>query len=103
MYSYDIGKEFWRSYRQLDRTQRKLAQTGWAIFLNDPFDSRLGAQKVFTLSLLTRETVYSAALSKDWRVLFMIRQRMVHVWTLNRTAVPPRLARTHSRSMANLM
>ena len=78
MYRYEAAPAFWRSYRKLTPAQQKLARQSWQIFKRDPFDPRLGAHKIHSLSARAKETVYSVIVDGDLRVIFILRGKVVY-------------------------
>lgn len=78
MYRYEAAPAFWRSYRKLTAAQQQLARQAWQIFKRNPFDPRLGSHKIHSLSARAKETVYSAIVDGDLRVIFVLRGNVVY-------------------------
>jgi len=78
MYHFEAVPAFWRSYRKLTFPQQESAKRAWPVFKSNPFDPRLGTNKIHALSARARETVYSAVVAADLRVIFVLRGDTVY-------------------------
>ena len=78
IYHFEAAPAFWKSYRKLTLMEQEAARRAWQIFKQDPFDPRLGAHKIHSLSARAKETVYSAVVASDLRVVFVVRSNTVY-------------------------
>ena len=70
--TYKGSETFWRHFYNLIPSQKASARRAWAIFKNDPFDSRLRTHKIHKLSAAFGQTVFAVELENDLRVIFYI-------------------------------
>ena len=59
-YRFRATRAFWRSFDKLHPEQQRRARTAFAIFKQNPFDSRLGSHKIHKLSARYSRAIYSA-------------------------------------------
>ena len=80
-YRYQAAETFWRNFYALSPAQKLSVRRAWLIFKANPFDPRLRAHKIHTLSMRYKRTIYSAVVEADVRVVFFIEGDTV--WTVD--------------------
>lgn len=80
-YRYKATTTFWRNFYALPPAQKESTRRAWEIFKQDPFDPRLGAHKIHSLSARYGKTVHSAIIEADLRVVFFLEGDTV--WTVD--------------------
>ena len=76
-YQFKVSPRFRRNFHRLGSAEQAEARKAFSIFKEDPFDTRLRNHQIHRLSAVAGETVYSARVSGDLRVLFVIRGDVV--------------------------
>lgn len=76
-YRFRATRAFWRSFDKLRAEQQRRARKVFAIFKQNPFDSRLGSHKIYKLSARYNGAIYSAEIEADLRVVFYIERNTV--------------------------
>lgn len=76
-YRFRATRAFWRSFDKLRAEQQRRARKVFAIFKQNPFDSRLGSHKIYKLSARYNRAIYSAEIEADLRVVFYIERNTV--------------------------
>jgi mRNA-degrading endonuclease RelE of RelBE toxin-antitoxin system len=76
-YRFGATRAFWRSFTKLPEQQQHRAREGFAIFKQNPFDSRLGSHKIHKLSARYGRAIYAAKIEADLRVVFYIERNTV--------------------------
>jgi mRNA-degrading endonuclease YafQ of YafQ-DinJ toxin-antitoxin module len=71
-YRYKAAETFWRNFHKLPPDLKAATRAAWLIFKADPFDKRLGAHKIKSLSARMGKTVYSVVIAPDLRAVFYI-------------------------------
>ena len=64
--------QFWRSYSRLSESQQASAERAFRIFRVDPFDARLGAHRIASLSARYGRTIHSVRIEGDLRAVFYL-------------------------------
>ena len=80
-YDYQASENFWKRFYRLSSTQKESVRLTWAIFKENPFDSRLGTHRINSLSSHYKKTIYSVVVESDLRVVFYIEKETV--WTID--------------------
>ena len=71
-YRYVAQPKFWKNYRKLSASQQQSARDAWKLFKLDPFDPRLSAHRINSLSAIFKRTVHAVVIEGDLRVVFYI-------------------------------
>ena len=71
-YSYQATKTFWKAFNSLPDTQKESIREKWKIFKINPFDPRLKTHKIYKLSGIAKQTIYSIFIENNLRVIFRI-------------------------------
>ena len=71
-YRYVAQPKFWKNYRKLSAGQQQSARDAWKFFKLDPFDPRLGAHRINSLSAIFKRTVHAVVIEGDLRAVFYI-------------------------------
>jgi len=71
-YRFVASERYWRSFYALPSDQKEVARRKWLVFKKNPFDPSLGTHKIHALSARAGQTVYSAVIEEDLRVVFLI-------------------------------
>lgn len=77
-YKYKAAEEYWRNFYELSSEQKAAVREAWKVFKEDPFHPSLKSHKIHKLSAVAGETVYSAVIQSDLRVLFVLRGNLVY-------------------------
>ena len=72
MYKFRASDRFWKHFDKLTDRQKERAIKAFEIFKKDPFDPRLRAHKINSLSSAMKRTVYAVEIEGNLRVLFYI-------------------------------
>ena len=78
MYKFTASERFWKHFNKLTERQKERANKTFEIFKRNPFDSRLRAHKINSLSASYGKTVYAADVEADLRVVFYIEGNVVY-------------------------
>ena len=70
-YRFKASRTFWKSFSKLPEQQQVSAKAAFKIFKANPFDPRLRAHKINSLSAYYGKTVYAAVIEGDLRVVFL--------------------------------
>lgn len=76
-YRYKPTPRFWKSFYALPPSQKDSTRRAWAIFKQNPFDTRLRAHKIHRLSAEYGQTIYAVEIEGDLRVVFYIQGDIV--------------------------
>ena len=76
-YDFRAAEQFWKSFHALPDGQKESTRKVWEIFKVDPFDPRLRAHKIHSLSALYKRTIYSVTVESDLRVVFFVEAKTV--------------------------
>ena len=76
-YRFRATRAFWRSFTKLTAQQQHHARNAFAVFKNNPFDSRLGSHKIQKLSARYGRVIYAAEIESNLRVVFYIERNTV--------------------------
>ena len=71
-YKYQASENFWKKFHRLSAGQKESVRTAWSIFKENPFDPRLGAHRINSLSVQYKRTIYSVVIEADLRVVFYL-------------------------------
>jgi mRNA-degrading endonuclease YafQ of YafQ-DinJ toxin-antitoxin module len=71
-YRFRATRAFWRSFAKLTVQQQHRARNVFAIFKENPFDSRLRSHKIQKLSARYDRVIYAAEIEADLRVVFYV-------------------------------
>jgi len=71
-YRFRASRVFWRSFAKLPERQQLLAREKFRIFKSDPFDPRLRAHKIHSLSAYYKRTIYAVEIEGDLRAAFYL-------------------------------
>jgi hypothetical protein len=74
---YVATETFWRKFYALPSHQKELVRRKWQIFKVDPFDARLGAHKIHSLSARMGKTVRAVVIEGNLRTVFVIDGELV--------------------------
>lgn len=74
---FRASRTFWKSFAKLPERQRMAAQAAFKIFQTDPFDRRLRAHKIHSLSAYYKRTIYAVEIEGDLRAAFYVESDMV--------------------------
>jgi hypothetical protein len=69
-YQFKASRVFWKNLSKLPERQQASARAAFKIFQAAPFDARLRAHRINSLSAYYGKTVYAAAVEEDLRVAF---------------------------------
>ena len=84
IYQYRAIEKFWKSFYQLDASQKASVRRAYNVFKTDPFHPSLGTHEIHALSARAKHTIYSVVIEADLRVIFRIDGSWVttlDVWT----------------------
>ena len=71
-YRYVAQPKFWKNYRNLSASRQQSESDAWKLFKLDPFDPRLGAHRINSLSAIFKRTVHAVVIEGDLRAVFYI-------------------------------
>jgi mRNA-degrading endonuclease YafQ of YafQ-DinJ toxin-antitoxin module len=71
-YRFKASRTFWKSFSKLPEQQRASAKAAFKIFKANPFDPRLRAHKINSLSSYYGKTVCAAVIEGDLRAAFYV-------------------------------
>jgi mRNA-degrading endonuclease YafQ of YafQ-DinJ toxin-antitoxin module len=71
-YRFQAARGFWKSFAKLPERQQTSAKATFKIFKANPFDPRLRAHKINSLSAYYGQTVYAAVIEGDLRAVFFV-------------------------------
>lgn len=71
-FQFKASRRFWKSLANLPESQRASAQAAFKIFKANPFDARLRAHKINSLSAYYGKTIYAAEIEGDLRAAFYV-------------------------------
>ena len=71
-YRYIAQPKFWKNYRKLPPSQQESTKKAWHVFKKDPFDAKLRAHRIHSLSAIFKRTVHAAVIEGDLRVVFFL-------------------------------
>ena len=71
-YHYKPTPRFWKSFYALPARQKESTRRAWAIFKENPFDSRLRPHKIQKLSSEYGCTIHAVEIEGDLRVVFYV-------------------------------
>ncbi len=71
-YRFKASRAFWKSFSKLPESQQVSAKVAFKIFQANPFDPRLRAHKINSLSSYYGKTIYAAVIEGDLRVVFYV-------------------------------
>jgi hypothetical protein len=71
-YRFRAVERFWTCFYRLSPDQKASARKAWQIFKENPFDTRLGAHKILSLSAHYGRTIYSVRIDGDLRSTFYL-------------------------------
>lgn len=71
-YRFRASRTFWKSFAKLPERQQMAAQAAFKIFQVDPFDQRLRAHKIHSLSAYYKRTIYAVEIEGDLRAAFYV-------------------------------
>jgi hypothetical protein len=80
-YKFQASENFWKKFYRLSSSQKESVRLVWAIFKENPFDSRLGTHRINSLSVHYKRTIYSVVIESDLRTVFYLEG--VTVWTVD--------------------
>lgn len=72
-YRYQVVPTFWKKFYARPAPQKESVRRVWKIFKHDPFDPRLRAHKINSLSAEYRRTIYAVEIEGDLRAVFFIK------------------------------
>ncbi len=78
---FQVTETFWKKFYALSPEQKASTRAAWEIFKRDPFDPRLGAHRINSLSARYGRTIHSVIIEGDLRVVFYLEGGMV--WTVD--------------------
>jgi hypothetical protein len=71
-YRFRAARSFWKSFAKLPERQQSLARETFRIFKANPFDARLRAHKIHSLSAYYKRTIYAVVIEGDLRAVFYL-------------------------------
>ena len=86
-YRFRAAKSFRRSLARLSPEQRRAAVVAFAIFRQNPFDSRLRPHKIHKLSAIYGVTIYAVEIAADLRAVFYLDGQTVWSVDIGRHAI----------------
>lgn len=69
-FRFKASRAFWKSFSKLSERQKASAKTAFKIFKANPFDTRLRAHKINSLSAYYGKIIYSIEIESDLRAVF---------------------------------
>ncbi len=76
-YRFRAARSFWKNFAKLPGRQQEAARRKFEIFKTDPFDPRLRAHKINSLSAHYRRTIYAVEIEGDLRAVFFVEADVV--------------------------
>ena len=70
--TFKASETFWRSFHNLNSSQKESTRKAWVIFKSNPFDPRLRTHKIHRLSAALGQTVYAVEIEANLRVVFYL-------------------------------
>lgn len=80
-YRYRTAGSFRKALRKLSLEQKRSARQAFAIFKQNPFDPRLRAHKIHSLSARYKVTIYAVEIEGDLRAAFYLEGNTV--WSVD--------------------
>ena len=71
-FRFKASRAFWKSFTKLPERQQVSAKAAFKIFKTNPFDPRLRAHKINSLSAYYGKTTYAAEIEGDLRAAFYV-------------------------------
>jgi mRNA-degrading endonuclease YafQ of YafQ-DinJ toxin-antitoxin module len=71
-YRFRAARSFWKSFAKLPPRHQDSARAALKIFKENPFDPRLRAHKINSLSAFYKRTIYSVEIEGDLRAVFFV-------------------------------
>ena len=71
-YRFQASRVFWKSFTKLPARQQVSSKAAFKIFKTNPFDPRLRAHKINSLSAYYGKTIYAAEIEGDLRAAFYV-------------------------------
>lgn len=71
-YRYRAVEKYWTTFYRLPAEQKESARKAWRIFKENPFDPRLRAHKIQSLSAHYGRIIYAVEIEGDLRSLFYL-------------------------------
>jgi mRNA-degrading endonuclease YafQ of YafQ-DinJ toxin-antitoxin module len=71
-YRFQASRAFWKSFTKLPERQQVSAKAAFKTFKANPFDPRLRAHKINSLSAYYGKTIYAAEIEGDLRAAFYV-------------------------------
>jgi hypothetical protein len=76
-FQFKASRLFWKSYSNLPERQQASAKAAFIIFKANPFDPRLRAHKINSLSAYYGKTIHAVEIEGDLRATFYVEGKMV--------------------------
>ena len=76
-YRFQASRAFWKSFTKLPERQQVSAKAAFKIFKTNPFDPRLRAHKINSLSAYYGKTIYAAEIEGDLRAAFYVESDVI--------------------------
>jgi mRNA-degrading endonuclease YafQ of YafQ-DinJ toxin-antitoxin module len=86
-YRFRAARAFWKNFAKLPERQKEAARRTFLIFKADPFDPRLRAHKINSLSAHYKRTIYAVEIEGDLRVVFFIDGDVVYTVDIGNHAI----------------
>ena len=86
-YRFQAARSFWKNFDKLPEPQQASARAAFKIFQANPFDPRLRAHKINSLSAYYGKTVYAAVIEGDLRAVFYVEGDMVFTVDIGKHAI----------------
>jgi len=71
-FRFKASRAFWKSFTKLPERQQDSAKAAFKIFKANPFNPRLRAHKINSLSAYYGKTIYAAEIEGDLRAVFYV-------------------------------
>jgi len=76
-FQFKASRRFWKSLSSLPERQRASAKAAFKIFKANPFDPRLRAHRINSLSAYYGRTIYAAEIEGELRAAFYVEGNVV--------------------------
>jgi mRNA-degrading endonuclease YafQ of YafQ-DinJ toxin-antitoxin module len=76
-YQFQASHAFWKSFTKLPEKQQASAKAVFKIFEANPFDPRLRAHKIKSLSACYGKTIYAVVIEGDLRAVFYLEGEVI--------------------------
>jgi mRNA-degrading endonuclease YafQ of YafQ-DinJ toxin-antitoxin module len=76
-FRFKASRAFWKSFSELPERQQLSAKAAFKIFKTDPFDPRLRAHRINSLSSYYNKTIYAVEIEVDLRTIFYLENNII--------------------------